>query len=730
MPAFVDSEHVPRWVAALDALTCVIGLLAIYALATGTGVHGQVAGLRISLTSPLRLSVAAGFLAGLRHALFRRPSLGDRLRPCWAAAAEADWPKGPAADRARPARAALAWERTGWLWPVLVAGLFCAPLFVGLGRTDLENDEAGYWSSVETILRTGDWLTPKMSPSLDAPLDKPPLKIWLVAAPIRLGLLPDNEFGLRFWDAVFGTVAFLYVFAIGRMIGGPLCGFIAALTLFLYQPLVFDHGLRTNNMEAALVLCYCGGVYHFLAWTKADAGRPRHIYAVALYFVLGFMTKFVAALFLPLVLAATLFLRGDRGRLWRDRGALFGAGALAFALITPWFVYESYHLGAGFWHMMLGQTVVTRFTAHLDPAHVRPWSFYLAEILNHLSDSQTAQLVRAGLALLLFRAIRGRSDATVIVLWFALPIALMSLGTSKLHHYVYPFLPPLALAAGYVCAVGFDIGWSLMSRRWPAIRRIVATSSLRAVTPRLLRAALLGVGIAAMTVATATYAFGTVHLTIGPLVVLDNWTVVRPTMIAILLFTLAGCVTASMRTATVLVLLFMLPSSLIYRQELKRLAVDRHQLRTARDCLQPICARFATGDARGPGVWVDHEALTHPLYYYLRDLGPWQKQDSASDAMVYVHLYSAPSPGPVLLSNVRFGQFVAGARAGDHGRIEDEARNANTHSGLPGVATSHDPVGVLRLDNGVLLLPGPYRSCAAEQYTGTFRSAPVAHAGR
>ena len=35
-------------------------------------------------------------------------------------------------------------------------------------------------------------------------LEKPPLKFWIVAAPIRAGLLPHDEFGLRFWDAVFG----------------------------------------------------------------------------------------------------------------------------------------------------------------------------------------------------------------------------------------------------------------------------------------------------------------------------------------------------------------------------------------------------------------------------------------------------------------------------------------------------------------------------------------------
>ena len=162
----------------------------------------------------------------------------------------------------------------GWLFLVVLA--FCLPLFVGLGRTDLANDEAIYSYAVESILETGDWLSPRASPNEDIVfLEKPPLKFWIVAAPIHFGILPANEFGFRFWDAVFGSLAFLYVFLIGRRIEGPLCGAVAVLVLFAHEPLLFDHGLRSNNMDAALVLAYCGGVYHYLAWASAAAAWVR-----------------------------------------------------------------------------------------------------------------------------------------------------------------------------------------------------------------------------------------------------------------------------------------------------------------------------------------------------------------------------------------------------------------------------------------------------------------------
>jgi len=141
------------------------------------------------------------------------------------------------------------------LWLVLVVAAFCLPLFVGLDRTDVENDEGIYSYAVDGIVAHGDWMNPLSSPHTDEVfLEKPPLKFWIVALPIRLGLLPDNEFGIRFWDALFGAVAFLYVFAIGRRLVSALCGAIAVMLLFSYGPLLFEHGLRGNNMEAPLFL--------------------------------------------------------------------------------------------------------------------------------------------------------------------------------------------------------------------------------------------------------------------------------------------------------------------------------------------------------------------------------------------------------------------------------------------------------------------------------------------
>jgi 4-amino-4-deoxy-L-arabinose transferase-like glycosyltransferase len=574
------------------------------------------------------------------------------------------------------------------------------------------------------ILQSGDWLTPKAAPREHvAFLEKPPLKFWIVAAPIRLGLLPDNEFGLRFWDAVFGSLPFLYVFAIGRRLGGPVCGLAAVLILFAHRPLLFEHGLRANTMDAAVVLSYCAGVYHFLAWRASErASRRRlHVVAVALAFVLGFMTKFVAALFLPLVLAAaTLLTRDDRARLRRDWRAWCAASLLAAALIAPWFLYQYHRAGLDLWNDMFRTHVYTRFTAYLDPAHLHVWHYYFSELVNQLHAPQALAITMAGLALVLLRTVHsGWPEGALILLWGGLPLSLMSLGTSKLYHYAYPFLPPVALAAGYAAAVLFGVAWSLLA---PVQRvdHVLGQAAPRLMRFPAIRVLLLAVAVAAIGVAVATYARGHVRLAVGDVVLVRSSSLFRPSLIALVALALAGRLGTAVRVGAAFVVLLTLPLA-AYRQDLSLLSVERHPLRTVRECLQPICARHGGPDPRGPGVWAEAESIAHTYWYYLRSLGPYQLRYFGSDPTVYMHLHVPSKLRPVLLSYARYDEFTRRVRAGDRTVIERAARKAGVDPSALAASANQVDVPLLRLPDGVLMLPGPYAACAAEQGRNALR---------
>jgi 4-amino-4-deoxy-L-arabinose transferase-like glycosyltransferase len=580
---------------------------------------------------------------------------------------------------------------TGWL---LVAALFCAPLFVGLGGTDLKNDEDIYSFAVELMVETGDFLTPRSIPSEAAPFfEKPPLKFWIVAGSIRAGLLPDNEFGHRFWDAVFGALAFLYVFAIGRRLAGPVCGLIAVFVLFLHDPLLMEHGLRSNTMEAALVLSYCGAIFHVLAWSTATrhSSRRLHPIAVAGFFLLGFMTKFVAALFLPFILAAAAVLlprwRRKALEVWRDWAI---AAAIFILLAAPWFIIQTLREGTVFWQVILGEHVYRRMTTSLDASHVHPWHYYLVGVWTQLSANGTAPFVAVGSAALLFKTMREKLEVgTVIVLWFVVPVLAISVATSKLYHYIYPFLPPLALAAGYLPG--------LLVRRDSVVRRTVATMESRLyeslsswrVHVRDFRAsrALIVVAVGCAAIAGMTAMIGTFEITIAGFRVFRNSSVVRPIIAALASLLVAGHWTLAVRGAAVLLLLFALPVN-PYRSVLHELQADRGPMRALRKCL---LAEMPPGT--GPGVYAHSQDLgTWRYAYYFRRIG-WDSRDPRSNGTLAERLWDQRKQAPVLIST------------------DDMAAFENSHMRPVDGVTSPPITSVEVADGHLVLLPGRFGVC-------------------
>ncbi|HEY0876717.1 MAG TPA: glycosyltransferase family 39 protein [Vicinamibacterales bacterium] len=565
------------------------------------------------------------------------------------------------------------------LAPAVVLIAFAVPLFIGLGSFDLASDEAIYSYAVDSILSTGDWLAPRSSPHPDEVfLEKPHLKLWIVAAPIRLGLLPLNEFGLRFWDALFGAFSFFYVFLIGRRLAGWVCGTVAGLVLFAHEPLIFDHGFRSNNMDAALVLAYCGGVYHYLRWASASPGASRgaHIGAVLAFFYLGFMSKFVAALFLPAVLGlAALAVPAHRARLIEDRGRWTVSIAITIAAILPWFIYQHVQHGPEFWIVLLGEHVVTRLTTYVDPAHVQPWYFYAVESFRQFQRSGSAIWIGVGLAILLVNVLRRRTpDGVVVLLWATLPSIAISFGNSKLYHYFYPFLPPLAIAAGYGVAVISRAVAQFVPRR---------NSERRWATPRAYVAGaivLLSIGFIVATAAT-----GTLQIYAGDQLLFRNSSLLRPAILG-----LAGLALIDLRAAigcaAVLALstVFLTPVT-AYPRNLARLAIEHRPLASIADCVHRIDEhREQSGFVPGAYGPVS-DAFLHQYFFYFRGTG-WVSPE-VDDSQLRTALFVSGQERVVIIDNAAYSAFLE--RTADAGPLP--------------AAITHQ--------RALVLLPGAYREC-------------------
>ena len=584
-----------------------------------------------------------------------------------------------------------------WLAVILVA--FCLPLFVGLGRPDLETDEAIYSFSVERILEVGDWLEPKSSPSETVVfLEKPPLKFWLVAAPMKAGLLPHSLFGMRFMDALAGSLAFIYVFAIGTLLAGPVCGGVAVLLLFINVALVFEHGLRTNNMEAMLVLSYCAGVFHFLRWSALDdeRGRRRQALYASLYFVLGFMTKFVAALFLPFTLGLVVLASPRlRTRVLVEWRLWLGLAALVLALVAPWFIYSQVRFGSLFWETILGEHVLRRLTGTLVPSHLHPWHYYLQASWHEFVREKTQWLIVAGLAVLLVQTVRRQwLEGAVVLLWAVVPLAIISAGTSKLYHYAYPFLPPLALAAGYAVALVVMLApvqlrqlleWAedAIARQAPRVAALFRSPAGLGV------ASVLMIGAAAVAIWSGV--FGGVRIRIDGATLFKSAGVLRPLLVMVVFALLTRTGARVHRLVVAVLVLGAMPLE-SYRGQVDRLGTGKSPMRDTASCLVDVQQRLGTH----AGLFVDiPEGIWHPLYYNFRRLQPWTAAAAPLDPAIARHLYDPAAPRPVLLSEAVWDAWL---------------RSRGGRLALPGGVA---PPLVPFLDT-VLLLPGPFAVCSPE----------------
>lgn len=558
---------------------------------------------------------------------------------------------------------------------------FCAPLFVGLSGQDFENHEAIYSYAVDRILDTGDWLTPRLIP-YDYPfLEKPPLKFWMIAAAVRTGLLPRDEFGFRFLDALLGALAFLYVFRIATALAGPLAGVASCFVLFTCDRLLFEHGLRGNNMEAALVLSYCAGAYHFARWNEGSVHARLHAVAAACSFVLAVMTKFVAAVFLPAIWAVSLVLRGGWRNEFRDRRRdMIVAAVVACAATAPWFAYQSVHQGADLWKLMFGVHVVQRFTTGLDPTHLQPWNYYFTELWEEFSRSGTQWIALAGLGVLAVRA-RREWRPRLLLIWAVLPIVAISFVSSKVFHYVYPFLPPLAIGAGAAVAAIVR----LLARPTPGPAR---SSGRQRFDDVLLAGAIAATALAAWTVVA-----GPVRWSVGDTLVFRNSSIWRPLLIGAVLFIGGGHRGRIYLLLQIAVIPVMLPFS-AYLQTIDRLNDIDRPLHALRECA--VSMQVLPEQTR---VYLPYDDLrTHSYYYYLHPLAPWAGNLNIETQEVQQHL--PPEENKIIIfPRDDYGRFV---------RNLTEFGVATVQGDLPGMTSVVLPFSTAV----VVLLPNELQGCA------------------
>jgi len=329
------------------------------------------------------------------------------------------------------------------LWTVAI--LLAIVWFASAGTRVLINpDEGRYASLALEMMRSGDWVTPRLNGLLY--FEKPPLQYWIGA--LFFKLLGVNEFAARLWPTLAGFLTIMLVGFTGARLWNRDTGIrSAAIAASMAWIIGNSHFL---SLDAGLTLFMTLSLSAVLIAQFASSSDDQHrnwIWLAWAAMAGAVLSKGLIGILIPgAVLMLSSLWRRDF-ELWR--GMRWVSGLLIFfALTAPWFVIVSMR-NPGFAEFFF---VHEHFARYLTQVHQREgaWWYYLPFLVGglipwvggvpwlFLADAKNGK----DRATLLSRGI-GVND--LLITWVVFVVVFFSASGSKLPSYILPAFPALAL---------------------------------------------------------------------------------------------------------------------------------------------------------------------------------------------------------------------------------------------------------------------------------------------
>ena len=321
-----------------------------------------------------------------------------------------------------------------WLgWLLLLS--FCVLWLGTLGQRSLIHPDEGRYAAVSLeMLRSGDWITPRLNGFLY--FEKPILQYWAGAA--SMALFGANEFAARLWPGLSGLAAVSMVGFTARRLWGAQAGIHALAVAGSTTWIVCNSHFLTldSGLNAFLTLTLCALLLAQNAGTDARAQRRWMLLAWA-GMALAMLSKGLVGIVIPGATLVIYSLWQRDWQLWRRLQWLRG-GALFLAIAAPWFIAVSLR-NPGFAEFFFIHEHFARYTSGVHQrggawwyfvpillVGLMPWSSALAWLLNPGRDAQ-------------------RGARALLLAWSGLVFVFFSLSGSKLPSYILPMFPALGL---------------------------------------------------------------------------------------------------------------------------------------------------------------------------------------------------------------------------------------------------------------------------------------------
>lgn len=326
--------------------------------------------------------------------------------------------------------------------------------FYDLGARSLHTlDLPRFGVLAREMIRSGEWLVPTRFGEVYA--NKPPLHIWLVAAPAAV-FGEVTPFLVRLPSALGFAVLALAASAWGRLRTGSLAAGRTAALLLLGTYALTRFGREGRPDMLAAGLCVAGTF--FLDRAALGRGRAQDPWLAGALLGLAVLAKGPAYLLVPLlVLVLPSSSRTARERLRSARPHVVLAVTAFVALL--WFVPAVLGAGWGYGRTLLFDQATSRIAGEAN--HGESAAYYLIRLIDGGAPWSPLYLG----ALLVLGTRLGRNTRSLAIAAF-LTLLFFSLVPTKHLRYVLPVFALLAVGAGWIVARFLD---RPAGRAWPRL---------------------------------------------------------------------------------------------------------------------------------------------------------------------------------------------------------------------------------------------------------------------
>lgn len=319
-----------------------------------------------------------------------------------------------------------------------------ALLFCRLGGAPLFDPDEGRYSDIaHTMLKTGDWLTPRMDGI--SHYHKPPLSNWLVAASFKT--FGKNEFAARFPSVILSLGLLAVLISLGKFLFNFETGYYSAWILLTSGLYVATSRLVTTDMLLTFLTFFSMNCI-----ARVILGSSKKVfwfYGAVLGLALAMLTKGPVAWMITL-LPAVIF------SVWKKKKAGISWYHWVIGFILFWAISLSWYLAVViqnkgaldyFLHYQLAGRIIkgTAGRKHgffyyflVLPLGFMPWTIFIPSSLRWISKQSWSTEIKERLQFILF--------------WFVVPFICFTIFKTKLATYIVPLIPPLALLSGFFWA--------------------------------------------------------------------------------------------------------------------------------------------------------------------------------------------------------------------------------------------------------------------------------------